>query len=274
MAQGANMHKQGVAMHDESGEMAMLEVNMFGGMEILLAGDRIELSAFTRKKALTLLALLVLNKGNLVSRAKIAEALWPGGGMEAYRRNFYSLSSQLKKVLTIEGASPLVECSDAGCRIDIKRVKSDVFDFQQLCSTLMFSNEELFVWESLFDDVTQRFSCEFMPQEDRCEHIISARTSFKTRLVDALVSASERLNSQNEPRGALWFAREALSHDNLREDVYIALIEAQIASHQRSAAVETYFLCRRTLCDKLGLDPSVKMVELYNSVIQVEEVLP
>jgi DNA-binding SARP family transcriptional activator len=251
----------------------LLEVNLFGGIEIRLEGEPVNLKRFTRKKSLTLLALLILHKGNFVSRSKIAEALWPGGGVDAFRRNFYCLSSQLRTTLAVEGARPLLEFSDAGCRLDVNRVRSDVFDFNKLCSEMMFPSEEIYTWEEVLDDVTKRFSCEFMPSEDRCANIVAARDSFKAKLVDALVAASEHLNLQNEPRGALWFAREALDRDDLREDVYIALIEAQIALNQRSAAIETYFACRRILCDKLGLDPSVKLMELYNSVLQPEELL-
>ncbi len=49
------------------------------------------------------------------------------------------------------------------------------------------------------------------------------------------------------------------------------MMEAQIASSQRGAAIDTYFECRRFLGEHLGIDPSRRVVELYRSVIETEE---
>ena len=99
------------------------------------------------------------------------------------------------------------------------------------------------------------------------------RESFRTQLVDGIVAAASRLARAGEARGALWFAREAMRRDPRREDVYIALMEAQILSDQRGEALDTYFLCRRFLSESLGIDPSLHLVQLYRSVIESEEVL-
>ena len=82
-----------------------------------------------------------------------------------------------------------------------------------------------------------------------------------------------RLVEAGEVRGGLWFAREALKHDRSREDAYTALMEAQIAAGQRTAALETYFACRRYLTNELGIDPSLRTVQLYRDIIEAEEAL-
>ena len=89
--------------------------------------------------------------------------------------------------------------------------------------------------------------------------------------MDALVSASAQLVGAGEVRGGLWFAREALKHDKSREDAYTTLMEAQIAAGQRTAALDTYFACRRYLADELGIDPSAHTVRLYRDIIEAEE---
>ena len=65
----------------------------------------------------------------------------------------------------------------------------------------------------------------------------------------------------------------AVRRDGRREDAYIALMESQILSDQRTDALETYFSCRRFLSEELGIDPSLRLVELYRSVIETEQVL-
>ena len=54
-------------------------------------------------------------------------------------------------------------------------------------------------------------------------------------LVDALIGATRRLIDVGEAQWGVWFARMALSHDNLREDACMALMKAQVASAQRTA---------------------------------------
>ena len=39
---------------------------------------------------------------------------------------------------------------------------------------------------------------------------------------------------------------------------------------RRTAALETYFACRRFLTDELGIDPSLETMRLYRSIIETE----
>lgn len=91
------------------------------------------------------------------------------------------------------------------------------------------------------------------------------------QLVDGLLATSARLMDDGQCRGALWFAREAMAHDDKREDVYITLMDAQIACDQRGEALDTYFSCVRFLNEGLGIDPSRRLVEKYRSIIESEE---
>ena len=86
-------------------------------------------------------------------------------------------------------------------------------------------------------------------------------------------AAADRLVAADDAQEGLWFARAALRRDRTREDAYTALMRAQIAAGQRTAALETYFECRRFLTTELGIDPSLATMELYRSIIETEELL-
>ena len=116
-------------------------------------------------------------------------------------------------------------------------------------------------------------SGEFMPGDQGCEVIETLRRDCSARLVDALVAAARKLVETGDIQEGLWFARAALARDHSREDAYVAVMRAQIASLQRSAALETYFSCRRYLANDLGIDPSAETVRLYHSIIDAEPVL-
>ncbi len=252
----------------------LLRVNLFGGFEAWVGDEPVDPQRLRRQKARTLLALLVLNRGKEITRDRLAQALWPDSKLESARKNLYSIWSQLRRALaTPDGACPYLVRSQSGCRLDARLVDSDVARFEALCRSLLFSGAPTEAWESMFAQVSDGFSDDLLPGESACELIVHTRDEYRVRLVDALVAASARLVEAGEVRGGLWFAREALKRDASREDAYTALMEAQIAAGQRTAALETYFACRQYLANELGIDPSVRTVQLYRDIIEAEEAL-
>lgn len=252
----------------------LLRVNLFGGLEVWMGDEPVDPQRFRRQKARTLLALLVLNHGKEITRDRLVRALWPESQLEAARKNFYSIWSQLRRVLaTPEGTCPYLIRAQGGCRIDARLLDSDVARFEALCRTLLFGRPEAEDWEPLFAQVSNGFADDLLPGESECDLVVQMREEYRVHLVDALVAAAARLVEAGEVRGGLWFAREALKHDRSREDAYTALMEAQIAAGQRTAALETYFACRRYLTNELGIDPSLRTVQLYRDIIEAEEAL-
>ena len=96
---------------------------------------------------------------------------------------------------------------------------------------------------------------------------MEARNEYRTRLVDALVAATVSAVDTETPQWGIWFARSAVARDETREDAYVALMRAQIAAGQRTAAMMTYLKCRRVLADRLGIDPSPETTALYESLL-------
>ncbi len=231
----------------------LLRVNLFGGFEVWVGDEPIDPQLSRRQKAQT---------------------LSPESKLESARKNLYSVRSKLHHTLeTPAGTCPYLIRSQSGCKIDARLLDSDVTRFNALCRTLLSSNVSPEAWESLFSQLSFEFSGDLLPGESACGLIVRMREEYRVRLVDALVAASAKLAAAGEIRGSLWFAREALKRDASREDVYTTLMEAQIAAGQRTAALETYFACRRYLADELGIDPSVRTVKLYRDIIEAEEAL-
>lgn len=248
-----------------------LEIRLFGGLEARIDGEVVDPRKLTRKRARTLAAALALNKGHEMSRLKLCEIVWPDSEPEMCVNSFYSIWAALKKALTFEGSCPYLVRSQDGCSLDPRYLVTDMEEFESTCASLVFGGAAMGAWEDLYAKVTASFSESLLPNEGDNPYISSIRERCKNRLVDGLLSASKRLLSLDERTGALWFSREALARDDGREDVYIALMESQIAANQRGPALETYFKCRKFLSEGLGIDPSPRLVELYRSIIEYEE---
>lgn len=247
-----------------------LSIMLFGGLTCWIGDNKEDIRILTREKAKELMAILALNLGKDVSREKLVRMLWPESNFESANKNLYVVWSNLRRSLSVGESCPYLLKTQNGFCLDSRNVSSDLTEFDDLCRSLIFGCEDLVLWEDLYEKVSGKFSDDLLPFMTENQSIESARKKYRDQLVDGLVAASNRLYAQDEVRGAIWYAREAKRRDPAREDVYIALMAAQIASDQRACALDTYFECRRFLSESLGIDPSAKVMALYHSIIEEE----
>ena len=250
-------------------EVPPLEVWAFGRFEVAIGGVILPESCFTRKRTKLLLVLLAANQGRDLSIDAIVSAMWPEQDIKAARKNFYSVWSQLKRVLTLpDDTCPYLVKHQFGCRLDERFVQSDIARLDDICRELLFGRVDFDAWLKLYSEIDRNYIGEFMPTEQANSLIVKTRADYRNRLVDSLVAGALRLVDAGGAQSAIWFARSALAHDKTREDAYVALMRAQIASGQRTAAMMTYHTCRRTLADDLGIDPSPETTALYESLLE------
>lgn len=251
----------------------ILKVNLFGGLEIHIGSKSVSLSTFKRSKAKELLELMVINRGREMQRSRIIDLLWPEVDIDAGIKNFYSVWAILRRAIRIDGECPYIFRTQTGCAMDRSLFTSDLYSYEELCRTLIFGNEDPADWQMLYSAVCNDYPDKLLPTEIQNAAINSQREYYHAQMIDGLIATSSRLIDSHENQGALWFAREAMRREKRREDVYIALMEAQIECNQRSQALETYFACREFLREELGIDPSPRLVELYRSIIEVEDLI-
>lgn len=252
----------------------LLTVNLFGGLDVYIGDKHVDAALFRRQKVKVLLALLVLNRGREFSRDKLVGLLWPESNLEAARKNFYGIWSTLRRALTTPaGTCPYLIRQQRGLRIDASLLISDVAQLDDICNILLFEHADYGGWAQILSQIEEKFSDDILPSENENDAIVGRRLECRDKLVDALLAAASRLVGAGDAQLGLWFARDALAHDRTREDVYITLMKAQLAAGQRTAALETYFSCRRFLVEELGIDPSIETMRLYNSIIESEEVI-
>ena len=146
-------------------------------------------------------------------------------------------------------------------------MQSDIARLGDICRELLFGRPDVQQWAALYDELDRDFSNELMPSETSIPLVAAARAKYKTRLVDALLSATQGIVAEGNPQCGIWFSRLAISHDRLREDAYVALMRAQIAAEQRTAAIMTFLECQRVLGEELGVDPSPETMALYQSLL-------
>lgn len=243
-----------------------LYVRLFGGFEVVV-GDRHLNEGKWRKKARALFALLTINHGRDVPRDDIFTQIWPGSSRTHALDCFYTVWANC---VSMVGEAPYLERNGEYCRIDPRFVRSDVAEFEQLTRHLLMADHDPKYLLDTYAKIEALYRGPLFPSERGVRLINAQRDRYRALYVDAMVAASECALRMADLRIALWFARKALEEDQGREDVYRALMKAQIASGQRCPAIKTYLACRDYLQSTLGLDPSLETRELYSSLVTTD----
>lgn len=246
----------------------VLTLKLFGRFEASIGDAPIDHHLLKRQNVRTLIALLAVNRGHELMRETLAKAMWPESDPDSRKKNFYSAWSQLKKALSLpDGTCPYLVRHQYGCSLEDRFVQTDVQRFDDICRELLFGNPDLREWPLLYGELERDFSGELMPSNTTNAQLAAARADCKVRLIDALISAAQNVIDADNAQWGIWFARAAVKHDPTREDAYVALMRAQIAADQRTAAMMTYLKCRRVLSEELGMDPSAEAMALYQSLL-------
>ncbi len=256
-------------LFDESSENSIphMSVNLFGGLTVCIGEEKVPDSCWKKNKSKMMLAYLVTKFGHEVGRQELLHELWPDMDEERAIDSMYVVWASLKKALSVNGEAPYLVNNGLTYKIDNSLVSSDVQEFDNLTR------------EILFEDVDEKRLLEVFLQLERiyCGDILSGiqcgpnlertRKRYRDTYVDVLTAASNSMVESGNCAGALWFARKAFEVDSEREDVYQALIRAQGAAGQRSAAIQTYFMCKEFLDKELGMPLSRRTISLYEDLL-------
>jgi len=87
-------------------------------------------------------------------------------------------------------------------------------------------------------------------------------------LIDALQKLVAAHAAQGSYDTALRYARRWLARERLSEDAHVRLMELYAWQGQRSAALQQYEECRRTLDSQLGVGPEPATTALYRAILE------
>jgi len=259
------------------GETQLCRVRLFGGLEVSVGERIIRDRDWRKRKARMLFVMLATKRGQDVPREQVIEYLWPGMDVERGKNNLYVAWSTMKSVLG--GAPgrgtpcPYVESVGGVCRIARDTVTSDVDEFEEALSSARAAESGTGNVDPLvaYERIANLYRGELLPGDVYDDWFAAAREHYRSEFVDAMICASQLSMDVGGPERALVYLRRAIQADPLREDLYQRALRCQIASGQRSSAVDTYFQCRNRLSEELGLDPSSETRALYDHILSMEE---
>jgi len=233
----------------------------------------------TNRKALGLLAYLLIESDHAHSRESLLGLLWPDLPTPAAQNNLRVTWAHLQKALGINSSDPQPHLIGERLTLRFNPLSDhelDVTRFNALteacrlhphpdphtcaeCATRLTQALEL-----VRGDLLEGFSLDDCEQFEDWLRI--QREQFRLRVITAL----EQLAAFHERAGQFTEAerviRRLLEYESLRESAYRQLMRVLASADRRNAALDVYETCRRVLATELGLAPSVETVTLAEQI--------
>ena len=245
--------------------MEHVEFRVLGPLEVLVEGRALELN---RRKQRSLLALLLLNAGEVVSTDRLVEELWAGKPPKAAIGSLQNLVSDLRKALGREA----VRTRQPGYILDVDPACIDLHRFERLVAEAaeggeaerrsVLLHEALALWRGapLADLAFEPFA---YVEVARLEEL-------RTAAREELVEAELELGRHSQLIGEL----ETLVAENpLRERLRGQLMLALYRSGRQAEALKAFRQARETLVEELGIEPSPDLQRLEQSILRQDEEL-
>ena len=208
-------------------------------------------------KLRTLLALLLLYRGQPVSADKIADALWGEEPPRSAPNLVHGYVRDLRRKLGIQRLSTIT----GGYRLDVPRGCVDAFRFEDLVQARRYT-EALELWRgaALLEWAEEPWA-----------------RAIATRFEEERLAALESRLSQDIDAGlaslVIGEIGELVEEHPLRERFRVMLIKALYATGRQAEALDAYAQARRYLVDEVGLEPGVELRAVEAAVLAQDSML-
>ena len=246
---------------------ARVEFRLLGRFGVRRAGREIAGSSFGGRRVRQLVQVLLRERGRVVPRDVLVEALWPERVPADPEANLAVLASRARRAL---GESSLILACQGGyvfadddrCWVDAEafaaaaergRVSLAAGD---AAAALGSYRSALALWagdpfmEDLYQDWAQGY-----------------RRLFGRLYEEALGGAARAALQLRQPAVALHFARVLTERVPLHEEGQLLMMRAHAEAGDPAAAVGLFHGWRMLLAEELGLDPCAEMSELYRRIV-------
>jgi DNA-binding SARP family transcriptional activator len=220
------------------------------------------------RKARTLLGLLAVERGHLVTTDRIVDLLWTGDAPRDPAANVATLVSRLRAVLgegVLQGSRSGYGLLDGGAwSVDVDRARHLVDE-----AAYRFTREEPALALAAASAALDLLGIAGLLDDDPlAEWASAARAEAEELRRRARHLAADAAIATADPATAQRLARTSVEADPLDEQARRDLMRALVADGQAPAALEVFADLARTLRQELGADPDAETTQLHLAVLR------
>ncbi len=251
---------------------ARLEIRCLGPFELVVNGKLITPAMVSRKKAVTLLKILLAHNGRPQPKETLIDLLWPGADPETKASQFHVLVHELRAIIEPGGRDqPWTYICNEGDRYYFNMQSGafiDARELSRLCEqgrrAESRGDREQAMWA--YEQAVGLYRGDYFEDEPYADWCWHERERLREMCVEALTRLAEMAARSGNWDDAIRYLRRALELNPVREDLHSKLMYALWASGRRAEAVRQYQTCSRILSEKLGLKPLPETEELLRQI--------
>lgn len=236
----------------------VLALRILGELECRRDGEVVDLGG---PRPRIVLALLVLNRGSLVDRGRLIEAIWASEPPDSAATQVAIHVSALRKAL----GERVIETVESSYRLVSGEVELDAVEAERRCVEARRAGSPDDLWDAL-----QLWRGPVLDGLHSLEQHPEVRRLEELRLVGHEDWALFELERER-PAGPLDVLPEVVAEHPFREGLRTRLMEALWRSGRRADALEQYAEARELLATELGLDPGSGLQNLQLRILRAEE---
>lgn len=237
-----------------------LDIRCFGPFELYRQGVLITSDSVHRRKALTLLKLLLTQNGRPLAKDTLIELLWPEGSPKVKAGQLYVLVHDLRQLLEPGAKGNWLFVRNDGDRYYFSSHESCHVDVRHFNSLVKLGRKaeakgDTAAAMASYETATDLYGGDFLEDEPFAEWCWQERERLRETCMEVLQSMASVYGSSGEWGRSARCLRRILRIDPLREEIHRALMFSLWAGGRRDEALRQFDLCREMLRRDLEASP-------------------
>ncbi|WP_431683671.1 BTAD domain-containing putative transcriptional regulator [Kitasatospora sp. KL5] len=241
----------------------MLEFRLLGPVEVRRDGTAVGLGPPKRR---TVLAMLLLADGALVTTDRLAEALWHEEPPQHARTAVQGHISHLRRLLHPTGDATIATVGD-GYLLRTPADRTDVHRFRAAASEARHGRGTPAATVPALRRALALWRGPALAGLCTTPLIVSLAAELEESRLNAVEELGQALTAAHRPEEAVALLRGPAGRHPLRESLVAPLLDALLAADRQAAAIDLYHRTARLLGDELGVGPGPAMARAYARIL-------
>jgi DNA-binding SARP family transcriptional activator len=249
-----------------------VRIEIFGELRVSTPDGEFGARQLPGLKPKQLLEILVVERGHVVSKSRLADLLWREDLPRNYSATLETYVSILRQTLQpgVPARDSVVVTERGGYRLDMERIEVDLDQFDRELDEA--AGAEPLVALAGINAALRIVRGQVLEDEQYSDWAEAVRTIYQQRLVNALIDAGRLSLLTGEATAAVALAERAVALNPLAEAAYQVLMTAAYSLWRQEDALQAFGSCRKLLADELGVDPLDETVALHLAILRHEDV--
>ncbi|MBV8151354.1 MAG: winged helix-turn-helix domain-containing protein [Candidatus Eremiobacteraeota bacterium] len=268
----------GVAPHHLStrfpADERRLDLCVLGPFGAWRGGTPLTIDRFARRRAVTLLKILITNYGRVVMRDELIELLWPSDTPKDAAKLLKIVVHYLRRGLG-EPENRKTETSSISTEPNGYSFNAaaphriDALEFEAKAEEGLHFERRGRWREALaaLQSATKIYRGDYLEDERYSDWCLRRRRHLREVLFEILLTTARLLRANGDYAEAIPYFRRILELDPCMEEVHRDLMDVLRAAGKRTQALRQFEACRRALREEFDVDPLMETESLYRSIL-------